>query len=114
TVAPAFSRDQVKQFLANVAIADSARKALTEAGLSAAVDAAVSGIDAPRQATLAATAAPAEIEDYDMLPQRVRAALRDFHLTLDLPLGEEYETPEDSDVGRFIDRLLLDGASVRL
>lgn len=113
-VAPAFGRDQVKQFLANVAIADSARKALAEAGLSAVVDAVVSGIDAPRQAVLAATADPAEVEEFETLPQRVREALRDFHLTLDLPLGEEYEIPEDGELGRFVDRLLLDGESVRL
>ncbi|MFF0105031.1 hypothetical protein [Streptomyces hirsutus] len=52
---------------------------------------------------------PAETPDYGSLPNRIRAALRDFHVTLDLPQGEHDDLTDD-----LIDRLLLDGEPVRL
>lgn len=60
TVAPAFSRDQVTQYLSAVALADKARKALDEAGLAFAADVLVSGIDTPREARLIPAADPEE------------------------------------------------------
>ncbi|MFJ8663508.1 hypothetical protein [Streptomyces sp. NPDC093795] len=83
-VAPAFSRDQVTQYLSAVALADKARKALAETGLTFAADVSVSGIDAPREARLIPAADPAETPDYPSLHTRIRDALRDFHITLGL------------------------------
>ncbi|MFF2618531.1 hypothetical protein [Kitasatospora sp. NPDC058046] len=107
-VSPAFSRDQVTQYLAAVALHDTARTALKEAGL-ALVGVRVTGIDAPREALLDIAAEPAETPDYEDLPSRIRSALRDFHITLDLPAGEHDETTDD-----LIDSLLLEGEPVRL
>ncbi|MEU6355964.1 hypothetical protein ABZ896_42750 [Streptomyces sp. NPDC047072] len=109
SVAPAFSRDQVTQYLAAITLHDTARKALKEAGLEL-VDVHVTGIDAPREARLVIAADPAETSDYASLPDRIRAALRDFLITLDLPrTGEHDEITDD-----LIDGFLLDGEPVRL
>ncbi|MEV6383076.1 hypothetical protein AB0M31_27150 [Streptomyces sp. NPDC051773] len=108
-MAGAFGRDQVMQFLAAVAIHDSARKALKEAGLADIVDVSVTGIDAPREARLVLSADPAKIPDHETLPDRIRAALRDFLITLSLPQGEHDEITKD-----IIDGFLLDGEPVRL
>ncbi|WP_043735841.1 hypothetical protein [Nocardia asiatica] len=114
-VAPAFGRDMVKQYLGNVGMADDARDALTRADLASAVGVSVSGIDAPRQVTLAATADPTEIPDYPSLPERLRTALHPYHLTLDLPLGKDHDHPTDAtDLDTTIDQLLLEGEPVRL
>ncbi|MCX5374920.1 hypothetical protein [Streptomyces sp. NBC_00091] len=59
TVAAAFGRDQVTQYLAAITLNDTARKALQEAGLEL-VDVRVTNIDAPREAHLTIAAAPAE------------------------------------------------------
>ncbi|MFC0531329.1 hypothetical protein [Phytohabitans kaempferiae] len=108
-VVPAFSRDQVTQYLAAVALHDAARKALKEAGLDAAVSVSVTGIDAPREARIALAADPGEHAEHDDLPSRIRAALRDFHVTLDVPDGEHDEVTD-----ALIDEYLLDGEAVRL
>lgn len=108
SVSPAFSRDQVTQYLAAVALHDSARTALQEAGLEL-VEVRVTGIDAPREALLTVAADPAETPDYEDLPSRIRSALRDFHITLDLPQGEHDEITDD-----LVDTFLLDGDTVRL
>ncbi|MFW3464358.1 hypothetical protein [Streptomyces sp. 058-1L] len=108
SVSPAFSRDQVTQYLAAVALHDSARTALQEAGLEL-VEVRVTGIDAPREALLTVAADPAETPDYEDLPSRIRSALRDFHITLDLPQGEHDEITAD-----LVDTFLLDGDTVRL
>ncbi|MEW9515044.1 hypothetical protein [Streptomyces bacillaris] len=109
SVAPAFSRDQVTQFLAAITLHDAARKALREAGLDSAVDVRVTGIDAPREARLNIAVDPAETSDYATLGKRIRDSLRDFHITLDLPQGEHEDITDD-----LIDELLLDGEPVRL
>ncbi|KNE83301.1 hypothetical protein AB0B04_19040 [Streptomyces xinghaiensis] len=108
TVAPAFSRDQVTQYLAAIALHDAARKALRESGLELA-EVSVTGIDAPREAHLRIAADPAETSDYVALPNRIRAALRDSLITLSLPHGEHDEITDE-----LIDELLLDGEPVRL
>ncbi|WP_410659583.1 hypothetical protein [Amycolatopsis sp. lyj-112] len=105
----AFGRDQVKQFLNAIALHNSARKALEEAGLAPVVDTSVTGIDAPREARLFLSANPAETPSYATLPQRIRDVLRDFLITLDLPKGEHDEVTED-----LINSLLLDGEPIRL
>ncbi len=111
-VAAAFSRDQVTQYLATVALQDAARKALREAGLDGAAGVTVTGIDPPREAHLAIGADPSEVPGYADLPARIRAALRDFHITLDLPQADRAE--HDPVTDELIDRLLLDGEQVRL
>jgi hypothetical protein len=106
-VAPAFGRDQVLQFLAAVALRDSAHKALAEADLDSVVDTSVTGIDPPREARLLLSADPDETPDHALLPDRVRAALRDFHITM-APArdgGHPHADPDD---------LLRDGQPVRL
>ncbi|MGW1155993.1 hypothetical protein ACWD45_32520 [Streptomyces rubiginosohelvolus] len=108
SVSPAFSRDQVTQYLAAVALHDSARTALQEAELEL-VEVRVTGIDAPREALLTVVADRAETPDYEDLPSRIRSALRDFHITLDLPQGEHDEITDD-----LVDTFLLDGDTVRL
>lgn len=108
-VAQAFSRDQVKQFLAAVALHDTARKALANADLGADVEVSWTGIEAPREARLIIAVDPEEITDLPSLPRRIRAALRDSHITLDLPEGEHDEITDT-----LIDKLLLDGDPVRL
>ncbi|MFF0484969.1 hypothetical protein [Streptomyces sp. NPDC004435] len=111
TVAPAFSRDQVTQYLSAVALADKARKALKEANLAFAADVSVTGIDAPREARLIPAADPQETPDYSSLPARIRGALRDFHITLGLlQTGEHDEDTADAE----IDEYFLDGQPVRL
>ncbi|MEU8779592.1 hypothetical protein [Streptomyces sp. NPDC048606] len=113
SVAPAFSRDQVVQYLGAVALHDSAHSALKAADLGAAVDTCVSGIDSPREARLNIAVDPAETPGYTGLPDRIRAALRDSHLTLTLthnfPKGEDTEIADD-----FVDEMLLDGGLVRI
>ncbi|MFF9150420.1 hypothetical protein ACF1BN_36815 [Streptomyces sp. NPDC014861] len=111
TVAPAFSRDQVTQYLSAIALADKARKALKEANLAFAADVSVTGIDAPREARLIPAADPQETPDYPSLPARIRDALRDFHITLGLlQTGEHDEDTSDAE----IDEFFLDGQPVRL
>lgn len=71
----------------------------------------VTGIDAPREARLTPAADPDETPDYPSLPARIRDALRDFHITLDLlQTGEHDEDTSDAD----IDEFFLDGQPVRL
>jgi hypothetical protein len=119
-VAEAFSRDQVTQYLAAVALADAASKALQEAQLGGVASAWVTGIDPPREAHLAISTDPAEApdskglpgSDYAGLPSRIRAALRDFHITLDLPRAGREE--HGILTAELIDKLLLDGEPVRL
>ncbi|GAA0432100.1 hypothetical protein [Streptomyces luteireticuli] len=112
SVAPAFSRDQVTQYLAAVALHDTARKALGEAGIEL-VDVRVTGIDAPREALVTIAADPAETPDYATLASRVRTALRDFHLTLDIP--QDFPRGEDDRItDELIDEVLLDGEPMRL
>lgn len=109
----AFSRDQVTQYLAAVALNDKAAKALREAELDSAVDVRATGIDAPREARLNIAADPAETPDYATLPTRIRTALRDFHITLDVtsdfPRGED-----DKITDELVDEILLDGEPVQL
>ncbi|WP_329046725.1 hypothetical protein [Streptomyces sp. NBC_01422] len=113
SVASAFSRDQVMQYLGAVALHDSAHNALARAGLDTAVETRVAGIDSPREASLSIAVDPVETPDYTALPGRVRAALRDSHLTLALtrnfPTGEDPRITDD-----FIDLVLLDGDPVRI
>ena len=111
-VAAAFSRDQVTQYLAAVALQDAAREALREAGLDGATCVSVTGIDPPREAYLAIGADPSEVPGYADLPARIRAALRDFHITLDLPQADKAE--HDVITDELIDKILLDGERVRL
>ena len=111
-VAAAFSRDQVTQYLAAVALHDAARKALREAGLDAAGSVSVTGIDPPREAHLAIGADPSEVPAYADLPTRIRVALRDFHITLDLPQADRAE--HDAVTDELVDKLLLNGERVRL
>ncbi|MCL3999047.1 hypothetical protein [Streptomyces lavenduligriseus] len=113
SVTQAFSRDQVVQYLGAVALHDSARSALKRAGLDAVADTRVTGIDAPREARLNIAVDPAETPDYADLPGRIRAALRDSHLTLALTHG--FPTEEDTRItDDFIDEVLLDGEPVRI
>lgn len=113
SVAQAFSRDQVVQYLGAVALHDSARSALKRADLGAAADTSVTGIDAPREARLNIAVDPAETPDYADLPGRIRAALRDSHLTLALAHG--FPTDKDARItDDFIDEVLLDGEPVRI
>jgi hypothetical protein len=111
-VAAAFSRDQVTQYLAAVALHDAARKALREAGLDGAAGVSMTGIDPPREAHLAIGADPSEVPGFADLPTRIRAALRDFHVTLDLPQADRAE--HDAVTDEVVDKLLLDGEQVRL
>jgi hypothetical protein len=111
-VAAAFSRDQVTQYLAAVALHDAARKALSEAGLDGAAGVSVTGIDPPREAQLAIAADPSEVPGYPDLPARIRAALLDFFITLDLPQADRAE--HDAVTGELVDLLLLAGEPVRL
>ena len=118
-VAPVFGRDQVLQYLAAVALYDAAGKALVEAGLDAFVDVSVTGIDAPREARLNLVADPAQTPDFATLPGRIRDALRDFLITLDVtqgyPRGEDYPKGEDERIiASFVDEVLLDDEPVRL
>jgi hypothetical protein len=110
-VAPAFSRDQVKEYAAAIALQDTARKALREAGLDGAADVRATGIDPPREAHLNLAAVPSE-PGYASLPGRIRAALRDYHITLALPHTDQAECDEITD--GLIDKVLLDGERVRL
>jgi hypothetical protein len=111
-VAAAFSRDQVTQYLAAVSLQDTAREALREGGLDGAVGVSVTGIDPPREAHLTIGADPSEISGDADLPTRIRAALRDFHITLDLRQADRAE--HDVVTADLIDKLLLGGEPVRL
>ncbi|WP_137725852.1 hypothetical protein [Prescottella subtropica] len=109
-LAPAFSRDIVTSYLAAIARADSARTALAETSLNVVAAVHVSGIDAPREATVSIGADPAEIDDIEALPHRIRAALAPFHLALALPRDKDPgagETPDEA-----VDRLMLEGEPV--
>jgi hypothetical protein len=106
-VTPAFGRDQVLQFVAAVTLRDSARTALAEADLDNVVDTSVTGIDAPREARLRLSADPDETPDHALLPDRIRAALRPFHITL-APARDGSDPHADPD------DLLRDGQEVRL
>src|SRR5262245_38219357 len=92
-VAPAFSRDQVKEFAAAITLQDPARKALREAGLDDAADVRVTGIDPPREAHLNLAADPSE-PGYATLPSRIRDALGPFHICLSLTQDNEAEYGE--------------------
>ncbi|MCX5215710.1 hypothetical protein OG689_41885 [Kitasatospora sp. NBC_00240] len=105
--APAFGRDQVLQYVAAVALHDVARKALLEAGLDSAVDISVTGMDTPREARLRLYVDPGETADYAQLPERIRAALRDFQITL-------APARDGSDPAAEPDDLLRDGEAARL
>jgi hypothetical protein len=111
-VVAAFSRDQVTQYLAAVALHDAARKALREAGLDGAVGVSVTGIDPPREAHLAIGADPAEVPGYADLPARIRDALNAFHITLELP--QAARAVHNAVTDELIDKLLLNGERVRL
>jgi hypothetical protein len=117
-VAPAFSRDQVLQYLAAVAVVDAARTGLREAGLDGVVGVWVTGIEPPREARLCLKGDPADGVDPAALPGQVRAALRDFHVTLDLPRdypgGAGAGVVADAEAGAAVDALLADGDAVRL
>lgn len=52
---------------------------------------------------------PAEMPNNEDPPSRIRSALRDFHITLDVPQGEHDEITDD-----LIDSFLLEGDAVRL
>ncbi|MER5890322.1 hypothetical protein ABT160_41395 [Streptomyces sp. NPDC001941] len=106
--AQAFGRDQVKQYLAAVALHDTARKALSANDLQL-VDVYVTGIEAPRETRLILAADPVETDSYASLPRRIRLALRDYHLTLDLPHATHGENTDAR-----IDALLLEGQAVRV
>lgn len=103
--APAFSRDQVRQFVAAVRFCEAARKILKEAGLGDAADLRVTGFDPPREVRLNLCADPDE-DGYETLPDRVREAFRNF-ATLEL-------IPRHHDDSEKIDDLLRDGEPVRL
>ena len=109
-VSPAFSRDQVTQYLAAIALHDTARKAFKEAGLADAVSVSVTGIEAPREARIYLAADPTDTPDFDSLPERIRGALRDYHITLDLPAGEHDEEATTA----LIDELLFDTEPIKL
>ncbi|MET9694370.1 hypothetical protein ABZY81_39160 [Streptomyces sp. NPDC006514] len=108
SVAPAFSRDQVTQYLAAVALHDSAARALEEAGLREHVDVRLTGMDAPREAHPAISVDPTQTPAAAGLAARIRGALRDLLITLDLPQGEHDEITDE-----LIDGFLLDGQPVR-
>jgi hypothetical protein len=105
TVAPAFSRDQVTEYLAAVALHDRAKAALKTAGLGQTVDTRVTGISAPREALLVIAADPAETDDYPALAGRIRGALRDALITI----GPRKEHDIDASTDGELDELLLDG-----
>ncbi|MFI8977187.1 hypothetical protein ACIGO9_30190 [Nocardia asteroides] len=108
----AFSRDQVKEFIACVLLADTAAKAFAQAGLAGVLTARESGIDAPRHVTATLTVDPQQLRDRPEVARQARDALRDYLLTLELPLGQPDPGPGERE--DLIDRLLLDGAAVRL
>jgi hypothetical protein len=108
-VARAFSRDQVRQFVAAIRLREEARKILADAGLGAtAVSVRVTGIEPPREVRLALAADPEDsgAHEYEDLPARIREALRNFAVLEVIPRrhgdGEE------------VDDLLRDGEEVRL
>ncbi|MFF2226925.1 hypothetical protein ACFVV7_26825 [Streptomyces globisporus] len=111
SVAAAFSRDQVTQYLSAISLHDAARKALLEADLTFAADVFVTGIDAPREARLIIAADPQETAGFASLPTRVREAFRDYHITLGLPQDGEHE---DDITDADIDQFFLDAQPVRL
>lgn len=82
---------------------------MAKAGLEASVDVSLTGIDAPREARVIIAADPEQTPDYRALPNKVRSALRDFHITLDLPQGEHDEITDD-----LVDELFLEAELVRL
>ncbi len=110
-VASAFSRDQVTQYLSAVALHDAARKALRESDLAFAADVRVTGIDAPREAVLTLAADPEETPDFPSLLGRIRHALRDFHITIELSKTGAYD---DGATDADIDRYFFDAQPVRL
>lgn len=104
-VQPAFSRDQVRQYVAAVRMREAARKILEEAGLGDAADLRVTGIDPPREVRLNLTAGP-DYPGYATLPERIREAFRNF-ATLEPIRGHHDEDKQ-------VDDLLRDGEQVRL
>jgi hypothetical protein len=104
-VAAAFSRDQVRQYVAAVRLREAARKILKGAGLGGAVGLRVTGIDPPREVRLSLAAGPAD-PGYEDLPGRIREALRNF-AALEL-------IPRHHDGTEHVDDLLRDGEEVRL
>ncbi|UUV32335.1 hypothetical protein NQK81_02455 [Amycolatopsis roodepoortensis] len=106
---PAFGRDQVIEYLAAVALRQSAAKAIAEAGLASVADTGVSGIEAPREALVALSGNAEETADFAALPQRLRQALKEFAITVTVRAGEHDDITDD-----LVDSLLLDGEQVRL
>lgn len=107
-VSPAFGRDVVTEFCAEIRLYDSARKAMDEAGLRGQVSLTPPAIDAPREVRVNLAADPADLspDAYAALPDRIRAALRDFQITL--------APTADTDDGGPVDATLLDGDAARL
>jgi hypothetical protein len=108
-VAAAFGRDQVTQFLAALGLHDAARNVLKAVGLDAVTAVRFTGIETPREALVGLGADLVEIADLDTVATRVRSALRDILITVDLPDGEHDEVTDE-----FVDELFLDGQEVRL
>lgn len=109
-VARAFGRDQVKEFAAALRMHDTAQAALAEAGIDGA-DIRPPGIDPPRETRLNLVADPSE-DGYETLPARIRAALREYHITLGLTRDDENEHGDSSQ--ETVDEILLEGERVRL
>lgn len=104
--APAFSRDQVRQFVAAIRFREAARRILAEAGLAEAVDLRVTGFEPPREVRLNLAADPGDYPGYEKLPDRIRDAFRNF-ATLELIPGHHADDEK-------VDDLLRDGEQVRL
>ncbi|MER5738898.1 hypothetical protein ABT117_24880 [Streptomyces sp. NPDC002262] len=86
-----FGRDQVYDYLGVVRDHDKAHRALTEAGLAAAVRMTISGIDAPRRVWMQLSAHPSPQDGLPGLCAQVREALAPFHLDLAAPAGGDVE-----------------------
>lgn len=110
-VTPAFCHDQITQYLSAVDLHDAARKALRESNLAFAADVRVTGIDAPREAVMILSADPKETPDLPSLLGRIRNALRDVNIALELSQTGVYE---DGATDADIDRYFLDAGPVRL
>ncbi|WP_410583880.1 hypothetical protein [Amycolatopsis sp. lyj-108] len=106
---PAFGRDQVIEYLAALALRESASKAVGEAGLASIVDTSVSGIEAPREALVVLSGNAEETADFATVPQPLRQALHDFAITVTVRASEHDEVTDD-----LVDSLLLEGEQVRL
>ncbi|MGN2638514.1 hypothetical protein ACWEKT_20150 [Nocardia takedensis] len=110
-VAPAFSRDVVKEYLRAVAIANAAGAALSHAGVNEAFVVAVTGIDVPREATLRLVADLDRTRDYPAIAVRAREVL--LESGIDLVLGHRGGRGRDKFIDETVDALLT-GGRVRL